>query len=154
MANEPPSELKDHALRKRGVSNPRADHVRDPLFREDPFFDPTDLVQVKYEMLRRVRRQGRRITEACAAFGFSRPAFYQLQAAFEREGLSGLLPKRRGPRAAHKLTAEVLAFVEQLRGEDKTLGWTELAQRIEQRFEVRVHPRSIERALLRTKKKR
>ena len=66
-------------------------------------------------------RDAQGITDACAAFGFSRPSFYQAQTAFEREGLSGLLPKRRGPRAAHKLTDEVSAFVAQQIGEDQTL---------------------------------
>jgi transposase len=67
--------------------------------------------------------------------------------------LSGLLPKRRGPHAAHKLTDEVLAFVAQQLGEDPTLAWPALAQRITQNFGLTVHPRSIERALMRAKKK-
>lgn len=153
MAHDPPEDPKRQALRQRQTLNPRAENVRAPLFHDDPFFDPDDLVQVKYEMLRGVHRDAQRITEACAAFGFSRPSFYQAQAAFEREGLSGLLPKRRGPRAAHKLTDEVLAFVAQQLGEDQTLAWPALAQRIAQHFDLTVHPRSIERALMRAKKK-
>src|SRR4051812_49751372 len=35
-----------------GTLNPRADDVRDPAFVDSEFFDPRDLVQVKYEMLR------------------------------------------------------------------------------------------------------
>ena len=97
-------------------------------------------------------RDAQGITDACAAFGFSRPSFYQAQTAFEREGLSGLLPKRRGPRAAHKLTDEVSAFVAQQIGEDQTLAWPALVQRIAQHFDLTVHPRSIERALMREKK--
>jgi len=149
MADDP----KRRALRQRRSLNPRPDNVRDPLFHDDPFFDPDDLVQVKYEMLRRVHQDAQRITEACAAFGFSRPAFYQAQSTFEREGLPGLLPKRRGPRAAHKLTEEVLAFVALQLAEDETVPWSELAERIAQRFDLTVHPRSIERALMRAKKK-
>ena len=143
---------KRQALRQRRALNPRPERVRDPLFRDDPFFDPDDLLQVKYEMLRRVHQDAQRITDACVAFGFSRPAFYQAQSTFEREGLPGLLPKRRGPRAAHKLTGEVLEFVALQLAEDQTLPWSELAERIEQRFAVTVHPRSIERALMRVKK--
>ena len=39
-------------------------------------------MQVKYEMLRRVREDGQRVSEASATFGFSRPSFYEAQAAF------------------------------------------------------------------------
>jgi hypothetical protein len=33
--------------------------VTDPLFRDSAFFDPDDLVQVKYEMLRSVQKAQR-----------------------------------------------------------------------------------------------
>lgn len=133
--------------------NPRSERVTDPLFAEDEFFDPRDLVQVKYEMLRRVRREAKTVVEACSDFGFSRPSFYQVQAAFEQEGLGGLMPKKRGPRSRHKLTQEVVAFVQEGREQDKALGWSELAERVRGRFGTEVHPRSIERAFKGTKKK-
>ena len=152
MAKDPPEHPKRHALRQRRTLNPHPEKVRDPLFHQDPFFDPDDLVQVKYEMLRRVQREAQPITDACATFGFSRPSFYQAQAAFTREGLPGLLPKRRGPHAAHKLSEEVLAFVDQHLAEDPTLAWSAIAQRIAQRFAITVHPRTLQRA--RAKKKR
>ena len=88
--------------------------MRDPAFTAgDPFFDPEDLVQVKYEMLRRVREDGRKVSETSAAFGFSRPSFYAAQAAFQTAGLPGLVPQRPGPRRAHKLSAPVLALLEE-----------------------------------------
>jgi len=40
------------ALLAEGTFNPAAERVRDPKFREHDFFDPCDLVQVKYELLR------------------------------------------------------------------------------------------------------
>ena len=67
------------------------------MFWGGEFFDPRDLVQVKYEMLRRAREEGVAVSRAAEAFGFSRVAFYQIQRAFESEGLAGLLPRRRGP---------------------------------------------------------
>jgi hypothetical protein len=67
---------------------------------ENEFFDPLDLVQVKYEMLRRVRADHKSIRRAAQDFGFSRPSVYRARAAFERAGLPGLLPAERGPRAA------------------------------------------------------
>src|SRR5579863_5527951 len=49
--NKPP---KLDALREEGTLNPTPDEVRDPKFLDNEFFDPHDIVQVKYEMLRRV----------------------------------------------------------------------------------------------------
>jgi hypothetical protein len=96
---------KDHILKANGTLNPHARRVHDALFHETPFFDPRDLLQVKYEMLRRVRIDGWPVSRAAAAFGLSRPSFYQTQRAFERHGLGGLLPRKRGPKAGRKLTA-------------------------------------------------
>ncbi len=44
--------------------------VTDPLFQNSDFFDPRDLVQVKYEMLRRALIDKASITDAASAFGF------------------------------------------------------------------------------------
>jgi len=153
MARNKPSDPKARALAERGCLNPRPQRVDDPLFEQDPFFDARDLVQIKYEMLRRVRDDGQSVTAASSAFGFSRPTYYQARDAFEREGLPGLVPRKRGPRGGHKLTDEVVAFLlEQLRQEGE-LPAGELAGRIQERFGVEVHPRSVERALERHKKK-
>ncbi len=147
-------DAKEKVLRQRASLNPHPDTVTDPLFAASDFFDPRDLVQVKYEMVRRVRVDGQSITESAAAFGFSRPSFYQAQTALERGGLSGLLPKRRGPRRSHKLDEEVMASVLQWLAEEPSLGSSDIVARIQERFNRRVHPRSVERALARHKKKR
>jgi len=92
------SVLKAEALRASGTLNPRAERVTDPLFHGQSFFDARDLMQVKYEMVRRVEREHVPVHVAAAAFGFSRVAWYQVRARYERCGLVGLLPQRRGPR--------------------------------------------------------
>jgi transposase len=150
----PEPDPKLEALRQQGTLNPRSEAVTDELFAESSFFDPRDLVQVKYEMLRRVQTEGKSVTDAAAAFGFSRPSFYQAQLAFEQDGLAGLVPHKRGPKQAHKLTEEVLSFIRETRQKDLTVGSGELARLIHQRFGTTVHPRSIEHALLRHQKKR
>jgi hypothetical protein len=53
-----------------------------------------------------------------------------------------------GPRGAHKLTAEILAWAEQALAADPALRPAALAGPIEANFGVRAHPRSIERALV------
>ena len=150
----PEKHPKLEALRQQGSLNPRPRAVTDPLFAIDSFFDPRDLVQVKYEMLRRVQNEGHSVTGAATAFGFSRPSFYQALEAFEEDGLAGLVPHKRGPKQAHKLTDEVLAFLVETRQKKPSVRTLELVRLIQQRFGTKVHPRSIERSLLRHQKKR
>jgi len=142
------------ALAESGTANPHPEAVRDPAFVDSDFFDARDLVQVKYEMLRRVRIERQSIAAAAAQFGLSRPTFYKAQAEFERAGLVGLLPVKRGPRGAHKITEEVMGFIEQARAEEAGLDAQVLAERIASRFGRSVHRRTVERALVRGKKKR
>jgi transposase len=123
-------------------------------FRGNEFFDADDLLQVKYEMLRLVEIDKAPINQAAKAFGFSRPSFYQAQAAFGQAGLAGLLPQKRGPRSGHKLTPELMSFVAQLRVAEPGISSSPLAERIAERFGVSVHPRSIDRQLRRQKKLR
>jgi transposase len=150
----PQKDPKLQALRERGSLNPRPQDVTDPLFAGDSFFDPRDLVQVKYEMLRRVQSEGHSITRAATAFGFSRPSFYQALLAFEQDGLAGLVPHKRSPKQAHKLTNEVMEFITDTRQKRPELRIPELVRLIQERFGITVHPRSIQRSLMRHQKKR
>ena len=145
---------KQRALQQQGTLNLRPQDVIHPLFHNSEFFDAHDLVQVKYEMLRQVRVDQRPISQAAKEFGFSRPSFYQAAFHFEQSGLSGLLPGKRGPRSGHKLTAEVMQFVAEQRRAEPSLSFAQLAEAVQQNFHLRVHPRSIERQLLREKKRR
>ena len=153
--SRPPSssDPKALSLRQLGALHPHPERVTASQFQHDVFFDPRDLVQVKYEMLRSVRTQGQSVQQAAASFGFSRPVFYQALAAFTAHGLVGLLPRKRGPLGGHKLTPEVLAFAQKLQDKDQDLGPDALVHKIRDRFSVDVHPRSVERALDRQKKK-
>ena len=67
----------------------------------------------------------------------------------DRDGLGGLVPAKPGPRRAHKLTDEVIAYVQQLREQDPGVVSAQLAAAIAAKFAIRVHPRSVERALAR-----
>jgi len=151
---ETPFDDKASALRRSHAFNPRSQTVGDSAFTSsgNKFFDARDLVQVKYEMLRRVREDGQAVSHAAANFGFSRPAFYQAQAVFDAEGLPGLVPQRPGPKRAHKLSNEVVDRLEQVLEADPALNSAQLAQRLEEQLGLRVHRRSVERALGRRKK--
>ncbi len=144
---------KADSLAESGTLNPHPEKVMDSLFQSNSFFDPYDLMQVKYEMLRRVNEDGWSISEASRTFGFSRPSFYEAQAEFENTGLPGFIPKRRGPRAAHKLSGTVVAFLEKAKQENQLLTAPDLVRLVKSEFDIEVHKRSIERALTRSKKK-
>ncbi len=143
---------KQAALRAAGTLHPKPDAVGDDAFLQGEFFDPNDLVQVKYEMLRRHREEHKSVTEVAKLFGTSRQAFYSAKARFDSQGIPGLIPQRRGPRGAHKCSEQVLDFAEQWKKTHPTEKGP--AEAIEQHFGIHIHPRTINRALLGRKKKR
>ena len=146
-------EAKEKALREQGVLHRHADMVQDEAFRSHEFFDACDLVQVRYEMLRRHRVDERALSEVAASFGVNRQALYKTKTAFQEQGIAGLLPRRRGPKGAHKCTEEILDFVEQWRSTRSADATGSVVEAIERRFGVTMNPRSIERALARHKKR-
>jgi len=150
MPTKPIDDLRLASLREQRALHRHPETVLDEVFRSDSFFDPRDLVQVRYEMLRRHRIDGKAVSEVAHSFGVSRQAFYVTDASFRASGLPGLLPRRRGPRRAHKCTDEILDFVERLGAAD---GRETVVEAVRRRFGVTINPRSIERALRRRKKK-
>ncbi len=141
---------KTRSLREHHALHPHPETVRDEAFQQREFLDPRDRVQVRYEMLRRHRIEGKPVSEVARSFGMSRQAFYVTDAIFSEHGIPGLLPRQRGPKGAHKCTDEVLDFVEQWLPEGKET----LVEAIRRRFSITINSRSIERALARRKKKR
>ncbi|MBI1993154.1 MAG: helix-turn-helix domain containing protein [Deltaproteobacteria bacterium] len=147
MTTDSNSHGKRRSLQNSSTLNPRSDRVRHPLFANSDFFDPQDLVQLKYETLRALEKENGSMAQAAREFGLSRPTIYQAQARFQKEGLQGLLPRPRGPRHPHKLTDEVLGHLRNLRVKQPGLSAVELARRLRQRFKVKLHRRTIEKAV-------
>ena len=141
---------KADALLEEGTLNPTPENVRDPKFRGSEFFDPHDAVQVKYEMLRRVSIDNASVTEVSDEYGISRPTYYQARANFDAAGITGLVPKRPGPRGPHKVYGEVLAFLQARLVPGEPVRARELARLIRDELGIEVHPRTIERALKKT----
>ena len=77
---------KQQLLADSGSLNPHPEAVVDPLFQTEGFFDASDSLQVKYEMLRRVGTDAGSVTEAARAFGFSRRHFYEIKKQFGATG--------------------------------------------------------------------
>ncbi len=144
---------KRERLAKLGALNPHPERVEATWFRSGDFFDVHDLIQVKYEMLRHANIDGATKAQAATLFGVSRPTFYQAETAFARDGLPGLLPKQRGPKGAHKLDADLMAFIEGRMRHDGAIQARALAEQIATEMGISVHPRSIERAIARKKKR-
>lgn len=132
------------ALEAAGLVHPRPEAVTAPLFVAGPeFFFAADKLQVKYEMLRAHIVEGVSVTAAAASHGYSRTAWYLVAAAFEEAGMAGLADERPGRRGPLKLTGEIAAFVREASPE---LSGAELSRLVEERFGVRLHRRTVERA--------
>src|SRR5260221_9419781 len=149
----PDPHAKRKALQAAGTFNSRAAQVRHPLFERSSFFDPEDLLQLKYETLRSVELEKYPIAKAARDFGLSRPTIYEAQRQLQQWGLEGLLPHKRGPKAAHKLTDEILRYVQEQVAAQSEIKADELARRVRQRFAVKLHPRTIQKALERKAKR-
>jgi len=138
---------KRHTLEVSGTFNPRFADVRHELFQKSGFFDPQDLLQLKYETLRAVEKDGYSIARAANEFGLSRPTIYQAQEQLKTGGLGGLLPRKRGPRGGHKLTAELKSYLQTQAAVQPRPTAKDLSLRIQEHFKVKVHPRTLQKAL-------
>lgn len=138
---------KSRALLEEGTLNPVPEKVHDPKFRDSEFFDPHDVVQVKYEMLRRVSVENASVSNATGEYGVSRPTYYQTKTSFQEAGIAGLVPRKRGPHGPHKLQGEVLAFIQERVVAGEPIRARQLAKLIQKKFDLDIHPRTIERAV-------
>jgi transposase len=149
-----PQDVKARFLAAHQGLHPHPERIGDARFQQGSFFDPRDLVQVRYELLRRHLIEKQPVTEVIRDFGVSRQMFYVLLRVFQREGLVGLLPRKRGPRGAHKCTDAIVAFAAVRRQQSPGRSTKELAEDVGRKFGVQLHPRTLERRLSRRGKKR
>lgn len=143
---------KIEVLQKANAYNHNPEKVVDPLFLENAFFDANDIVQVKYEMLRRQRVDKMPVQCVASSFGFSKVTFYEAQHAFEQEGVLGLQPKKRGPKQRHKLIPEIIEFAKEKIQQDSNLRFEDLLGLIQKEYGVSLHKRTLERGLNAKKK--
>jgi len=136
------------ALFEAGLVHPSPEQVTAVAFSEHPeFFLALDKVQVKYEMLRAHVVDGAPVVAAAERHGYSRASFYLVQHAFGEAGMAGLLDERPGRRGPLKLSREVLAFLSARLHERPSASGAELAGDVEQALGVRLHRRTVERAV-------
>ena len=100
-----------------------------------------------------VLRNSSILSEVAAAFGVSRQGYYKTDAAFKAQGLAGLMPRRPGPKGAHKFNDEILDFIVEWRAGAAGKAGENVVEAVQRRFGVAFHSRSIDRALEARKKK-
>jgi len=98
-------------------------------------------------MLRRVSKEKYPVKKASDCFSMSRQNFYKVKDAFEQKGMTGLLPGKRGPKRAHKITEDIIRFIKTIVEQTPTLTKDQIAQKIEEDFNLVIHPRTIGRVL-------
>ncbi len=152
MKQNQTSKQKESYLQDHGVLNPHPENVQDELFLANEFFDPRDLLQVRYEMIRRHQIDKVSVLETSKQFGVSRVTFYQIAGLYDSLGLIGLVPQKPGPKSPTKCTEEIIEFVRQQRSQQPDITWEILIQEVYEEFGVSLHHRTIERRLTSVKK--
>jgi transposase len=142
---------KKKILQGNGTYNRSHEKVKDARFIEGGFYDPMDIVQVKYEMIKDVESAGKSVTDSASEFGFSRTAYYGIKDAFDKQGVSGLIPEKPGPRSPHKLTEEYQKQIDDYLANKPGASSAELAAMISRDDAISISKRTIER--YRAKKK-
>jgi len=141
-------------LQQSRTLNRSPQQVQDWKFEQQSyFFDAQDLLQVRYEMVRLVMVEECTLTEAARRFGYSKPTCFRMTKAFKQGGLQALIPAPPGPKRASKVSDEIVRFALDYRARYGRIGAGRLVPIIEQKFKVKIHPRSLEKALVRYKKK-
>jgi transposase len=132
-------------LLENGTFNRYYSKVTESRFINDDFYDPRDLAQVKYEMLRIARESQESIGEIIVKFGFSRAGFYKIKKAFEREGFSSFVSNKSGPRSSWKLTDEHRCFIDDYISKKPHASSNEIAAALKAERGLEISKRTIER---------
>ena len=123
MSQKPKPDPKGLALRQQGCLNPHPERVSDELFQTRECFDPRDLIQVKYKMLRRVETDSLPVKPIRCRLRLLPVLLLPGAGQLPTGRPAGANAPEAGPKRAHKLTAAVLTFIRQLRQEDPSLRW-------------------------------
>jgi transposase len=132
-------------LKENNSYNKNAGKVTNSLFLNNPYFDPYDIVQVKYEMLRAVKNNELSVCDTSRQFGLSRTAYYKIESRFTKEGVDGLCSKKTGPKAPTKVTKNLLNFAADLKAKQPDITNDEIVEEIRLQKGVTIHKRSLQR---------
>ena len=138
---------KRNALQELRAWNAHPEKVKAKLFASDPFFDPEDKAQVKYEMLRCREVETAPLGVTCHEFGFTRESYRHLLERFRSEGMGGLFEQKRGRRRPLKANDDVRMLLRNAHTQDPSLGPDELARRCQEKIGVTLSRRTVYRVL-------
>jgi len=134
-----------------GTYNKRYTTVKKAKFSVGEFYDPMDIVQVKYEMLREVQESDMSIGNIVSEFGFSRTAYYNIKESYDKNGMSSLIPEKTGPRHPHKLTSQLQNFIDEYTVAHPKASASEITAAIHGERGVSISKRTIERYISKKK---
>jgi hypothetical protein len=132
-------------LRRTRCFHTTPERVQDERFRQQrDFFDPKDIVQVKYELLRRCEVEGQDVASTCLDFGFSRTTYYKVRQAFLGGGLPALMGQPRGRLKPIKVTAAVRGYLIAEKAKNPKLSAREMVAALKERYDVQLSERMIQ----------
>lgn len=119
--------------------------VHDKRFQEESnFFDPKDIVQVKYELLRSCIVEGNDVASACMRFGFSRTTYYKVYETFIQGGIPSLMGRPRGRPRPIKLNEIVLGYLIAEKAMNPKLSASKMFTDVMNRYNVQISVRMIQ----------
>jgi len=139
---------KNGILKKNGTYNKGSGSVTAEEFQGGIFFDPNDLVQVKYEMLRSVAKNKMSVSEASKMYGLSRQSYYINKTAVDDGGIAALIPQKTGPRKAYKLTDRGCQFIDSYICDHPDANTHQVNKALYEATGISVHDRTVTRYLL------
>jgi transposase len=138
---------KRHALQELRAWNAHPEKIKAKLFASDPFFDPEDKAQVKYEMLRCREIEMSPLAVACREFGFTRESYRHILERFRSEGMGGLFGQKRGRRRPLKANNDVRILLHAAHTQDPSWGPDQLARHCQEKIGVTLSRRTVYRIL-------
>jgi hypothetical protein len=125
--------------------HPTPEHVHDERFQDEGgFFDPKDIVQVKYELLRLCQIEGSDVASACERFGFSRTTYYKVYEAFLNGGIPALMGRPRGRPGPIKLNEILLGYLIAEKARNPKLSASHMVTKVRNRYNVKLSERMIQ----------
>jgi len=132
-------------LQRARCLHPAPEKVHNERFQEENgFFDPKDIVQVKYELLRSCEVEGSDIASASASFGFSRTTYYKVYEAFLHGGIPSLMGRPRGRPQPIKLNEIVLGYLIAEKAKNPKLAASKIVAQVMGRYHVQISERMIQ----------
>ena len=136
---------KREILQANGTYNKNYEKIKNHKFITGSFYDPMDIVQVKYEMLKDAEEGNRGIAQVADEFGFSRASFYNTKDEFNEQGLSAFVPEKPGPRRPYKLTDSYKDYVDRYISENPKASSNEIARSLKKDKGIDISKRTVER---------